>query len=89
MQPSSALLVPEDDVPDSDSALGDDDVGSSTTSISSSILQYRQENGRTYHGYKESINYVLPNDNVEQERLAPSMYAHAPWKAASGTHLPR
>ena len=26
---------------------------SSTASLSSSILDFRQENGRTYHGYKE------------------------------------
>ncbi|KAH6987228.1 S-adenosyl-L-methionine-dependent methyltransferase [Ilyonectria destructans] len=67
----SQLLTAEttdDDVADDDSALGDD-AASSTASMRSSIMQYRQENGRTYHSYKESIGYVLPNDASEQERL--------------------
>ncbi|CRK14652.1 hypothetical protein BN1723_010432 [Verticillium longisporum] len=51
---------------DADSALGS--VASSTTSINSSILRYRQENGRTYHAYKDG-SYPMPNDNDEQERL--------------------
>ncbi|KAI9733770.1 MAG: hypothetical protein M1818_007184 [Claussenomyces sp. TS43310] len=40
----------DDHVDDNDSAFGDGS-GSSTTSISSSILHYREENGRTYHAY--------------------------------------
>jgi SAM-dependent methyltransferase len=44
------------------------EVLSSTTSISSSILNYRRENGRTYHAYKDG-KYVLPNDEAENERL--------------------
>ncbi|EXK91887.1 hypothetical protein FOQG_05893 [Fusarium oxysporum f. sp. raphani 54005] len=32
-------------------------------------MAYRTENGRTYHAFRESINYVLPNDSSEQERL--------------------
>lgn len=35
-----------------DSSFGDDDTASSTMSISSSIMRYREENGRTYHAYK-------------------------------------
>ncbi|KAI3582847.1 hypothetical protein IWW34DRAFT_301503 [Fusarium oxysporum f. sp. albedinis] len=35
----------------------DEEVESSTQSISSSILQYRQENGRTYHGYKDGSEF--------------------------------
>lgn len=42
--------------------------GSSTSSITSSILKYRQENGRTYHAYKDG-QYVIPNDEQEQDRL--------------------
>lgn len=30
---------------------------SSTTSIGSSILKYRQENGRTYHAYKDGSEF--------------------------------
>jgi hypothetical protein len=35
-----------------DSAIGEEDIASSTVSISSSIMRYREENGRTYHAYK-------------------------------------
>src|SRR5271169_4868279 len=35
-----------------DSALGEEDIATSTASISSSIMRYRLENGRTYHAYK-------------------------------------
>ncbi|CAJ0540851.1 Ff.00g077570.m01.CDS01 [Fusarium sp. VM40] len=58
----------EQDFRDDDSALGDD-AASSTASINSSIMQYRTENGRTYHAFKEDINYILPNDSSEQDRL--------------------
>ncbi|KAH7244432.1 S-adenosyl-L-methionine-dependent methyltransferase [Fusarium redolens] len=58
----------EHDFRDDDSAIGDD-AASSTASINSSIMAYRTENGRTYHAFRESINYVLPNDSSEQERL--------------------
>lgn len=57
----------EDSLNDNDSSLGDD-AASSTASISSSILKYREENGRTYHAYKDG-KYVIPNDMQEQERL--------------------
>ncbi|KAJ0384001.1 hypothetical protein COL922a_009297 [Colletotrichum nupharicola] len=43
-------------------------VNLSTSSVTSSVLEYRQENGRTYHGYKEG-KYMLPNDDREVERL--------------------
>ncbi|KAK0388573.1 hypothetical protein NLU13_4816 [Sarocladium strictum] len=67
---TDVLAVEEaDDIDDGDSALGESDNASSTASVSSSVLQFRLENGRTYHGYKESIGYVLPNDRSEQERL--------------------
>ncbi|KAI5463897.1 S-adenosyl-L-methionine-dependent methyltransferase [Mariannaea sp. PMI_226] len=36
--------------------------------MSSSILDYRRENGRTYHRYKDG-KYYLPNDELENERL--------------------
>ncbi|KAH7169999.1 S-adenosyl-L-methionine-dependent methyltransferase [Dactylonectria macrodidyma] len=53
---------------DADSSLGDDDAASSTASLASSVLRYREENGRTYHAYKDGA-YVMPNDIREQERL--------------------
>ncbi|KAF4952433.1 hypothetical protein FSARC_12628 [Fusarium sarcochroum] len=62
------ILHPDEEIlDDNDSSLGDD-VASSTQSISSSILNYRHENGRTYHRYKDG-KYHLPNDEAENERL--------------------
>ncbi|EXF86460.1 methyltransferase domain-containing protein [Colletotrichum fioriniae PJ7] len=52
---------------DSDSAMGVSVLGSSA-SMTSSIMRYREENGRTYHAYREG-RYVLPNDAVENDRL--------------------
>ncbi|KAK3495123.1 S-adenosyl-L-methionine-dependent methyltransferase [Neurospora hispaniola] len=54
--------LPETDTDDKDSTLGSD-VESSTASISSSILNYRTINGRTYHS--DSVTdgeYWAPND---------------------------
>ncbi|KAL0939517.1 methyltransferase domain-containing protein [Colletotrichum truncatum] len=51
------------DYPDSDS-----DDGASITSLKASILDYRRENGRTYHRFSDG-HYALPNDDLEQERL--------------------
>nr|RBQ96681.1 hypothetical protein FVER53263_13418 [Fusarium verticillioides] len=58
---------PAQDDTDADSAIGDDNA-SDTTSLRSSILRYREENGRTYHAYKDGA-YALPNDEIENERL--------------------
>ncbi|KAK1751060.1 methyltransferase [Echria macrotheca] len=63
---TEALAVDDDLESDHDSVLGSE--SSSTASLSSSILQYRHENGRTYHAYKDG-KYVMPNDDQEQERL--------------------
>ncbi|KAI5865358.1 S-adenosyl-L-methionine-dependent methyltransferase [Durotheca rogersii] len=41
---------------------------SSTMSLDSSLCHFVEENGRTYHRYKEG-RYFLPNDAAEQERL--------------------
>ncbi|WDK17124.1 methyltransferase domain-containing protein [Colletotrichum graminicola] len=40
----------------------------SSASMTSSIMRYREENGRTYHAFREG-RYVLPNDAVENDRL--------------------
>jgi len=51
--PQLAGIEAENDDYEGDSALGDDEeLANSTASISSSILRYREENGRTYHAYK-------------------------------------
>ncbi|KIL94374.1 hypothetical protein FAVG1_02937 [Fusarium avenaceum] len=67
LQADPAVIVPDNAADDTDSSLGDD-IQSSTASVSSSILHYRRENGRTYHAYKDG-KYVLPNDEAENERL--------------------
>ncbi|SMY26882.1 unnamed protein product [Zymoseptoria tritici ST99CH_1A5] len=41
----------------------------STASITSSIYQYELENGRTYHAFARDKKHVLPNDEIEQERM--------------------
>ncbi|RDW79374.1 S-adenosyl-L-methionine-dependent methyltransferase-20 [Coleophoma cylindrospora] len=53
---------------DDDSAVGGVSLASSKTSITSSILRYREENGRTYHGFKDG-QYAFPNDEPENDRL--------------------
>ncbi|KAI8717973.1 hypothetical protein NCS52_00874800 [Fusarium sp. LHS14.1] len=61
-------LVPDEHFDnDQDSSVGDD-AASSTQSLTSSLLEYRIENGRTYHAYKDG-KYSLPNDDMESERL--------------------
>ncbi|KAF6812004.1 methyltransferase domain-containing protein [Colletotrichum plurivorum] len=51
---------------------------SSSTSVNSSILEYREENGRTYHKYKDGSKYrstppsVCPRPNVSPEYNAPN-----------------
>src|SRR6202012_1458068 len=37
-------------------------------SVTSSIYNYRYENGRRYHAYQDG-RYLLPNDEAEQDRL--------------------
>ncbi|KAJ4080295.1 hypothetical protein NW760_015300 [Fusarium oxysporum] len=62
------IVAPDDnDTGDQDSSLGDE-TASSTASLRSSILDYRHENGRTYHRFKDG-KYNLPNDERENERL--------------------
>lgn len=64
-------LTQVDDAPDSDhdSAYDGDSMNQSwTTSLKSSILEYRQLYGRTYNAYKDE-KYVFPNDEPELERL--------------------
>lgn len=53
---------------DTDSAVGGLSTMTSTASLRSSIYEHVEENGRTYHRYKQG-KYPLPNDEREQERL--------------------
>jgi len=53
---------------ESDSAYGDDDQLSDTTSITSTIWKHRYENGRRYHKFREG-EYWGPNDEVQNDQL--------------------
>jgi SAM-dependent methyltransferase len=64
IQIQDAIVADHDDA---DSALGDDHEHS-VTSITSSVLAYQEENGRRYHALSRG-KYVLPNDEMENERL--------------------
>lgn len=39
-----------------------------TTSLASSVMNYKYQNGRRYHKYRDGA-YMLPNDETEQDRL--------------------
>ncbi|RMD41190.1 hypothetical protein DV735_g3969, partial [Chaetothyriales sp. CBS 134920] len=58
----------------SDSDSGYDEKTLSTASLRSSIYQYEEENGRSYHAFKAG-KYLLPNDEAEQERMDIHHYA--------------
>lgn len=67
--------LPADDDTDADSTLGDE-IESSTASISSSILNYRNINGRTYHSHAAmDEEYWAPNDPRHLEAL--DIFHHA------------
>lgn len=44
--------------------------------MTSSVLHYKYENGRTYHAFREG-QYIMPNDDIEQDRLD---LVHHVWK---------
>jgi len=52
---------------DTDSAF-DEDFGSSTRSVTSSIYDYEISHGRTYHAYHAG-KYIMPNDEKELDRV--------------------
>ncbi|CAJ2508882.1 Uu.00g139080.m01.CDS01 [Anthostomella pinea] len=64
---SIGLSVDPDDS-DADSAMFDMDRAPSTASVSSSVYDFVEEHGRTYHKYKEGRYWML-NDEQEQQRL--------------------
>ncbi|CCE28046.1 uncharacterized protein CPUR_01520 [Claviceps purpurea 20.1] len=59
--------APADALSDTDSVFSED--RTSTASISSSILEYRRNHGRTYHSDKFATNYFLPNDDQQLESV--------------------
>ncbi|KAF2190951.1 S-adenosyl-L-methionine-dependent methyltransferase [Zopfia rhizophila CBS 207.26] len=62
-----AIIEPDTDETDRDSATGGDDIRSELTSLSSSITDYVYKNGRRYNAYRDS-KYFLPNDEAECDR---------------------
>lgn len=64
----SVGLSIDTDSSDADSALGSFRAQSSSMSASSSIFDFVEEHGRTWHRYHEG-KYFMPNDIPEQERL--------------------
>lgn len=52
---------------DNDSTYGKE-LSTYTASLTSSVLDYRHENGRRYHGYRDGY-YLFPNDEDECDRL--------------------
>ncbi|KAB8208576.1 S-adenosyl-L-methionine-dependent methyltransferase [Aspergillus parasiticus] len=79
--PKLSVLRPEDNLPllevaeeedeedfsATDSALGSTGSQSYATSLLSEVRNYKYENGRRYHSYREG-QCVLPNDEQEQDR---------------------
>ena len=68
VQDSPAVLEVDDQEPDEAYVTDSDAESAFTASVTSSIRAYRQENGRTYHAYKEG-SYLIPNDEMENDRL--------------------
>ncbi|KAE9569224.1 hypothetical protein CGMCC3_g14736 [Colletotrichum fructicola] len=75
IEPTADNPQAEDTRADDDaSSIGDASTQDSLASLRSSILDYRRENGRTYHRLSDG-KYVLPNDEREQDRLGSWMLA--------------
>ncbi|TEA15067.1 Secondary metabolism regulator laeA [Colletotrichum sidae] len=69
LAPTQNEADPETEVDATDAeSVRSDDTASSLISLKASILDYRRENGRTYHRVSDG-SYILPNDDLEQERL--------------------
>lgn len=67
---NTAPIIPDENPYSADEPafLTETDTASSNESLSSSILNYKYENGRRYHAYREG-EYFMPNDEREQDRL--------------------
>ncbi|TDZ58448.1 putative methyltransferase tdiE [Colletotrichum trifolii] len=67
-QPVQALPAEEPQTDTDASSIGGSSDDGSLASLRSSIMEYRRENGRTYHKMSDG-KYLLPNDAREQDRL--------------------
>jgi hypothetical protein len=54
---------------DGDSAFGDSDVASETTSLRSAVYNYIYENGRRYHSYRAGAYWCVPLSSVLPESM--------------------
>ena len=66
----------------SDSGYGDE-TALSTASLQSSVFDYEEEHGRSYHAFRRG-KYVMPNDEREQERM--DMHYHSLRLALNNRH---
>ncbi|TDZ35511.1 Secondary metabolism regulator LAE1 [Colletotrichum spinosum] len=83
-EPVVPLQVDQDiNQDEDDSAYGSETGTTYTSSVTSSIYHYQYENGRRYHAYREG-QYVLPNDDQEQDRLD---LQHHIWRLLLGGRL--
>ncbi|KAL1995164.1 hypothetical protein VTN49DRAFT_1351 [Thermomyces lanuginosus] len=64
---TAAVSIEVDTSYENDSSYGDE-LSAYSASLTSSVLEYRHENGRRYHGYRDG-SYLLPNDEQENDRL--------------------
>ncbi|TRX88120.1 hypothetical protein FHL15_010966 [Xylaria flabelliformis] len=71
---SAPSLPSIDDDPEDDAMSIAESVKSSTMSLDPTLYHFVEENGRTYHKYKQG-RYFLPNDSAEQERLGTGIWA--------------
>ncbi|RYC60301.1 hypothetical protein CHU98_g5919 [Xylaria longipes] len=71
---SAPSLPSIDDDPEDDAMSIAESVKSSTMSLDPTLYHFVEENGRTYHKYKQG-RYFLPNDLAEQERLGTGIWA--------------
>ncbi|KAF6829245.1 methyltransferase domain-containing protein [Colletotrichum musicola] len=69
------FLAAEEDTDDGES-VRQESVYSSSTSVNSSILEYREENGRTYHKYKDGSKYRSTPSSVCPRPNAPTRIVH-------------
>ncbi|TDZ31161.1 putative methyltransferase tdiE [Colletotrichum spinosum] len=68
-QPPQVIAAEETQTDDDTSSVGGSSFDDSLASLRSSIVDYRRENGRTYHRLSDG-KYLLPNDEKqEQDRL--------------------
>ncbi|KAK2050119.1 S-adenosyl-L-methionine-dependent methyltransferase [Colletotrichum somersetense] len=68
IQPENPVNLTTDEINDGVEPEVAGSVASSNLSVSGSIFNFREENGRRYHAYKDG-KYTLPNDDQEQDRL--------------------